>query len=358
MKKNSWIEGSLFILALVSAILTASFYVASNDNKQDRERLIKEHEIIHSFEADDTIREKEEQQQDYANLAELFAILCGIFSVSALTVHFIHRHKLKHRDESLEGIASEDAAISSAKGVILNQALAVNIHTNLESQVSVTNTEVEYSPVNVTIIEQEDEELNEPDKSPIKDNSDDVQQDVVTETGTDGPDENNTVTDQPVEEAGRSDSLDAEESQKTRDANQQYEKDLRFIMRSYIWEKFRGPEDVIFNKLCKDVDYVKEQFKLRGAKQRLGEIATVLYHGMNGQIQTKSVIIVKDGAKIVSYSEWMKTFFGAFGIEQNDNIKKDGYDEFRLHLGMPAMKYLFARNWDDFDDSEKLKEYL
>lgn len=358
MKKNSWIEGCLFILALVSAILAASFNVASNDNKQDRERLIKEHEIIHSFEADDTIREKEEKQQDYADLSKLFAMLCGLFSVSALMVHFNHRHKLKHSDESLEGITSEDATIPSAKDVILNQALAVHVHTNLESQVSVTNTEVEYSPVNVTIIEQEDEELNEPDKAPIKDNNDDVQQEVVTETGTDGTDESNTVTDQPVEEAGHSKSLGAEESLKTRDANQQQEKDLRFIMRSYMWEKFRGPKDVIFNKLCEDVDCVRNIFKSRGAKQRLGEIATVLYHGMQDQIQIKSVIIVKDGAKIVSYSEWMKIFFEAFGFEQNANIKKDGYDEFRLHRGMPAMKYLFARNWDDFFDSEKLKEYL
>ena len=134
------------------------------------------------------------------------------------------------------------------------------------------------------------------------------------------------------------------------------EADSRYIMHSYLRKSFCGLNDIIFNKLCVDVNYIKDNVK--GAKSRIGEIATVLYYGIKGE--TESAIEKKDEySLIVSYSNWMRLFFKAFDLDLNDKtIKRSDYEPFYLREGMPPMKYLKAKCWSEFMEQERLTEYL
>lgn len=143
-------------------------------------------------------------------------------------------------------------------------------------------------------------------------------------------------------------SKDEEAIQCTDDANY-----IKYIaIRKALYEDFRGPNDVVFHRLCNDVEKLIT-LNPNGLRTRITEIATVLYYLKNSK--DRKTAVDKNIEK--SYPDWVTAFCQSFGIEPLSSPRKEVHDAIQAVDGFP-FRYLYAPSWKDFDDPQKLKEYL
>lgn len=143
-------------------------------------------------------------------------------------------------------------------------------------------------------------------------------------------------------------SIDVNTSQGTVDA-----KYIKYTsVRKALYEDFRGPNDVVFHRLCDDIEELVKQ-NPTGLRTRITEIATVLYNLKNSKDRKTAV----DTNIEKSYPDWVTAFCQSFGIEPLSSPRKEVHDAIQAVDGFP-FRYLYAPSWKDFDDPQKLKEYL
>lgn len=128
---------------------------------------------------------------------------------------------------------------------------------------------------------------------------------------------------------------------------------IKYIaIRKALYEDFRGPKDVVFHRLCDDVKKLVELNPV-GLRSRMTEIATVLYFSKNSRDRKTAV----DTSIEKNYPQWVTTFCTSFGVEPLSSFRKDGYETIQPVEGF-LFRYLYAPSWKDFDNPQKLEEYL
>lgn len=143
-------------------------------------------------------------------------------------------------------------------------------------------------------------------------------------------------------------SIDENTSQGTIDA-----KYIKYTsVRKALYEDFRGPNDVVFHRLCDDVEKLVSQ-NPNGLRTRIAEIATILYTLKNSKDRKTAV----DKSIEKSYPDWVTTFSQSFGIEPLSSPRKEELEAIQAVDGF-HFRYLYAPSWKDFKDPQKLKEYL
>lgn len=143
-------------------------------------------------------------------------------------------------------------------------------------------------------------------------------------------------------------SIDENTSQGTVDA-----KYIKYTsVRKALYEDFRGPNDVVFHRLCDDIEELVKQ-NPTGLRSRMTEIATVLYYSYNSRDRKTAVDTTKEN----NYPDWVITFCKCFGVEPLSSFRKNDYDAIQPVDGFD-FRYLYALSWKDFDNPQKLEEYL
>lgn len=143
-------------------------------------------------------------------------------------------------------------------------------------------------------------------------------------------------------------SIDENTSQGTVDA-----KYIKYTsVRKALYEDFRGPNDVVFHRLCDDIEELVKQ-NPTGLRSRMTEIATVLYYSYNSRDRKTAVDTTKEN----NYPDWVITFCKCFGVEPLSSFRKNDYDAIQPVDGFD-FRYLYAPSWKDFDNPQKLEEYL
>lgn len=345
MKKISWIEGTLFFLALASAILMATFFYAADNNRGNVDRLTEKYAIIHSFDADEKIETETEKEQKNEKAAKLCEKLFGIFLVSALCLHLYHRFKRRNNVESQSLVTGEGEkeALSLANEITVNQAVAIDIHTESTSQVAVANIAVEQSPETETVNNQRSERMKELEKAPAETNDIGHQKEEISETFEERTKACKSDDNKPV--------VKTEAQKKMENA--------RYAIGSTMDKSFRGPEDCIYNRFWEDVDAIVKHYpKPTGRRALIGKIATFVYRTKNESGQVITYASDPKSKHNMSYAKWIKTFFIASGVELKGKIREKDFMSFNLDTDAPEMKYLKAGSWEYFKDAEMRKRYL
>lgn len=345
MKQISWIEGTLFFLALASAILAATFHYAADNNRGNVDRLREKYAIIHSFDADEEIEEETEKEQKNEKTAKLCEKLFGIFLVSALCLHLYHRFKRRNNIEiqSLFTGEEEKEALSLANEITLNQAVAVHVHTEATSQVTVENIAVEQSPEVETVKDQRNEGLKELEKASAETNDSDHQKEEATETFEERTKASKSDDNKPVVKT---------EAQKKQE-------NARYAIGSTMDVRFRGPEDCIYKRFWGDIDIIVKNYqKPTGLRALIGKIATFVYRHKNESGQVITFASDTSNEKFMTYAKWVETFFIASGVELKGEVREKDFSSFKLETDAPEMKYLKAGSWEYFEDPEMRKRYL
>lgn len=128
---------------------------------------------------------------------------------------------------------------------------------------------------------------------------------------------------------------------------------IKYIaIRKALYDDFRGPNDVVFHRLCDDVEKLIKQ-NTPALRTRMTEIATVLYVTKNSRDRKTAV----DTSIEKSYQEWVTTFCQCFGVEPLSSFRSEKYDTIQPTDGF-GFRYLYAPSWKDFDNPQKLEEYL
>lgn len=348
MKKISWIEGTLFFLALASVILSVTFHYAADNNRGNVDRLNEKYAIIHSFDADEEIEEETEKEQQNEKAAKLCEKLFGIFLVSALCLLLYHRFKRRNNIETQSRVTGEEEkeALSLANEITVNQAVAVHVHTEATSQVAVADIAVEQSPKPETEATkgQREERPNKPNKAPEEAHDAEIQNGSIMDFSKGRPHFYDSAQNSPIMKT---------KEQKTRD-------NARDIIRSRMNNDFCGPQDCIYNRFWVDVEeLIKDWPKKRGLKTRIGQIATLLYYQKNESGEVYAYVSdPRIRLKYMSYAKWVKTFFIACGVTPPNTIRNKEFKPIDLATEIPQMKYLRAGSWKYFSDSERIKKYL
>lgn len=123
-------------------------------------------------------------------------------------------------------------------------------------------------------------------------------------------------------------------------------------IRKALYEDFRGPNDVVFHRLCDDVEELVKQ-NPKGLRTRITEIATVLYDFKNSRDRKTAV----DTKIEKNYQDWVTTFCQSFEVEPLNTLRKDDHESIQTVDGFP-FRYLYAPSWKDFYNPQKLEEYL
>lgn len=346
MKKISWIEGTLFFLALASAILSVTFHYAADNNRGNVDRLNEKYAIIHSFDADEEIEEETEKEQQNEKAAKLCEKLFGIFLVSALCLLLYHRFKRRNNIETQSRVTGEEEkeALSLANEITVNQAEAMHVHIEATSQVA------EQSPEAETVKDQRSEGLKEREKASVETNDIGRPKEEAAETFEERTKASKSDDNVPKE------SRDQDQEANSQDVSMKYMEYL--AIKRFLDKEFCGEDDVVFHHLCDDTETIRTTYSPPEKRfQRVCEVATSLYYDENNDHKT-----AVDVSKAPVFADWFILFLKSFGYSEEQlpkrkNIRKSNYSPRKLIEGTP-MYYLDAGSWDDFKDTEKLSRYL